>query len=106
MKGWLLYTNVLLELRRPKSEPKVVSLVAAQSLDRLYVSAITLAEIRFGIELVADATKPGELNDWLMHKVRPMFDQRGLPVSEDVSSNGVSWSTTAAGPDTPLRSRV
>jgi predicted nucleic acid-binding protein len=82
--GWLLDTHVLSELRRPKPEPKVVSFVAAQSLDRLYVSAITLAEIRFGIELVADATKRGELNDWLAHKARPMFDQRVLPVSEDV----------------------
>lgn len=84
MTGWLLDTNILSELRRPKPEPKVVSFVAAQSLDLLYVSSITLAEIRFGIELVADATKRGELNDWLALKVRPMFDQRVLPVSEDV----------------------
>jgi predicted nucleic acid-binding protein len=82
--GWLIDTNVLSELRRPKPEPKVVSFVAAQPLDLIYVSSITLAEIRFGIELVTDATKRGELNDWLTHRVRPMFDQRVLPVSEDV----------------------
>ena len=84
MTGWLLDTNVLSELRRPKPEPKVVAFVAAQSLDGLYLSSITLAEIRFGIELVTDATKRGELHDWLEHKVRPMFEQRVLPVSEDV----------------------
>ena len=43
-----------------------------------------LAEIRFGIEIVPDATHRGELNDWLTHKVRPMFEGRVLPISEDV----------------------
>ena len=84
MTGWLLDTNVLSELRRPKPEPKVVAFVAAQPLDRLYVSTVTLAEIRFGIELVGDATKRAELGDWLAHKLRPMFEQRVLPLSEDV----------------------
>ena len=84
MTGWLLDTNVLSELRRPKPEPKVVAFVAAQPLDLLYVSAVTLAEIRFGIDLVTDASKRAELNDWLAHKVRPMFEQRVLPVTEDV----------------------
>ena len=84
MKGWLLDTNVLSELRRPKPEPKVVAFVTAQPLDRLYVSTVTLAEIRFGIELVGDATKRAELGDWLAHKLRPMFERRVLPLSEDV----------------------
>jgi hypothetical protein len=82
--GWLLDTNILSELRRTKPEPKVLAFVAGQSLDLLFVSAVTLAEIRFGIELVSEVTKRAELNDWLTHKVRPMFDQRVLPVSEDV----------------------
>lgn len=84
MTGWLLDTNILSELRRTKPEPKVLAFVAGQSLDLLFVSAVTLAEIRFGIELVSEVTKRAELNDWLTHKVRPMFDQRVLPVSEDV----------------------
>lgn len=84
MTGWLLDTNVLSELRRPRPETKVVTFVAAQPLDLLYVSDVTLAEIRFGIELVSDASKRAELSDWLTHKLRPMFDQRILPVSEDI----------------------
>jgi len=82
--GWLLDTNVLSELRRPKPDRKAVAFIAAQPLELLYVSAITLAEIRFGIEVVADATKRAELNDWLAHKVRPMFEQRVLPVTEEI----------------------
>jgi predicted nucleic acid-binding protein len=82
--GWVLDTNVLSELRRPKPERKVVGFVAAQPLDGLFVSVVTLAEIRFGIELVADAGRRRELNDWLTHRVRPMFQQRILGVTEDV----------------------
>jgi predicted nucleic acid-binding protein len=70
--GWLLDTNILSELRRPKPEHKVLAFVAAQPLDLLYVSSATIAEIRFGIELVGDANRRAELNDWLTHKVRPL----------------------------------
>jgi predicted nucleic acid-binding protein len=45
---------------------------------------VTLAEICFGIELLGDATRRAALHDWLTHRVRPMFEQRILEVSEDV----------------------
>jgi toxin FitB len=82
--GWLLDTNVLSELRRPKPERKVLAFIAAQPLDLLYVSAVTLAEIRFGIERTSGATRRAELHEWLAHKVRPMFEERVLAVSEDI----------------------
>jgi predicted nucleic acid-binding protein len=82
--GWLLDTNILSELRRPKPERKVLSFIAARPLEDLYVSLVTFAEIRFGIELLSDAGRRAELNDWLTHKVRPMFEQRVLAISEDV----------------------
>ena len=84
MTGWLLDTNILSELRRPRPERKVLAFVAAQPLEHLYVSAVTFAEIRFGIEVVADVSRRAELNDWLAHKVRPMFEQRVLAISEDI----------------------
>jgi hypothetical protein len=82
--GWLLDTNVLSELRRPKPDQRVVAFVAAQPLDGLFISVVTLAEIRFGIELVADAHRRADLVEWLSSKVRPLFGQRVLQVSEDV----------------------
>lgn len=84
MTDWLLDTNVLSELRRPKPEPKVVRFVADQPLELLHISVVTLAEIRFSIEVLPDVKRRSELNDWLSHKVRPMFEQRVLPISEDV----------------------
>ena len=82
--AWLLDTNILSELRRPKPEPRVVAFVYDCPLDQLYTSVVTLAEIRFGIELVVDPNRRAELNDWLTLKVRPMFDQRILPITEDI----------------------
>lgn len=84
MNGWLLDTNVLSELRRPKPSKTVVAFVASRPLEQLYVSAITFAELRFGIERVEEPARRAELHDWLTHQVRPMFDWRALPVSEDV----------------------
>lgn len=84
MTGWLLDTNVLSELRRPRPETKVVAFVEAQPLESLHISVVTLAEIRFGIELLANPGRRAELTEWLTHKVRPMFLQRVLPVTEDI----------------------
>ena len=84
MTGWLLDTNVLSELRKPKPEPKVLAFVAGLPLDAMYISSVTLAEIRFGIELIVDVHRRAALSDWLALKIRPMFEQRVLPVSEDV----------------------
>lgn len=84
MTGWLLDTNILSELRRPRPEPKVVAFVAGQALDLLYVSTVTFAEIRFGIERVGDPGRRAELSGWLVHRLRPMFDRRVVEVSEEV----------------------
>ena len=84
MTGWLLDTNVLSEIRRKRPQRKVVAFIGEQRLELLYVSTVTLAEIRFGIESVTDANLRAELNAWLTHRVRPLFERRVLEVSEDV----------------------
>jgi predicted nucleic acid-binding protein len=82
--GWLLDTNVLSELRRPKPDLRVVQFVTGQPLELLHVSVVTFAEIRFGIELVKDVSRRIELNEWVTHKLRPMFEERVLEITEDI----------------------
>jgi toxin FitB len=84
MTAWLLDTNVLSEVRKRRPHRSVVAFVAEQPLDLLYVSTVTFAEIRFGIERLTDATRRAELNAWLTHKVRPLFAQRVLDITEEV----------------------
>ena len=83
MTGWLVDTNVISELRRPRPDPRVVAFMATQPLESLHVSVVTVAEIRFGIERQADAVVRVELADWLAQRVRPLFGERVLPLSED-----------------------
>ena len=82
--AWLLDTNVLSELRRPRPEQRVVEFVAGCPLEVLYISVITFADIRFGIELVPEPIRRAALENWLAHRVRPMFDGRVLDLNEDI----------------------
>ena len=84
MNGYLLDTNVLSELRRPMSDARVRAFVAAQPEERLFVSEVTLAEIRFGIEQLADPERRAVLSAWLDTTLRPMCAGRVLAISEDV----------------------
>jgi toxin FitB len=84
VRGWLLDTNVVSELRRPRPDLNVLAFVKAQPLERLFISVVTLAEIRFCIERLGDSAIRATFTEWLANHLRPMFDQRVLPVSEDV----------------------
>lgn len=84
MRGWLLDTNVVSELRKPRPERRVQAFVAAQPAELLFISAITLAEIRYGIERLADGARRQDLTSWLERSLRPLFKERTLEVSEDV----------------------
>jgi len=82
---WLLDTNILSEIRRLKPEPRVLTFISDRPLEQLYVSAVTLAELRFGIELLSEgSSRRDELNHWLTNTIRPMFDQRVLPITEEI----------------------
>jgi len=80
----LLDTNVLSELRRSRPDQRVTAWIEAQPLDDLYVSTVTLAEIRFGIETLPDQIRRAELETWLAGKVRPMFTHRVLEITEGI----------------------
>jgi predicted nucleic acid-binding protein len=82
---WLLDTNILSEIRRLKPEQRILTFISDRPLEQLYISTVTLAELRFGIELLSEvSTRRGELNGWLTNTIRPMFDQRVLPITEEI----------------------
>ncbi|HEX3577490.1 MAG TPA: type II toxin-antitoxin system VapC family toxin [Thermoanaerobaculia bacterium] len=84
MSGWLLDTNVLAELRRARPNARVARFVSTRPFARLYVSVVTLAEIRFGIETAVDIGRRLEVTEWLAKQVRPMFENRVLDITEDI----------------------
>ena len=84
MTGWLLDTDIISEINKKRPERRVVRFITAQPLEELYLSTITLAEIRYGIEKAEDLVRRADLTAWLDQRLRPMFEDRILPVSEDV----------------------
>lgn len=84
MTGYLLDTNVVSELRKPAPNPGVVAFVAAQPEERLFLSEVTFAEIRYGIEQLPDPERRAVLSAWVNATLRPLFARRTLAVTEDV----------------------
>lgn len=84
MRGWLLDTNVVSEFRRQRCDPGVRRWAEAQEPERCYLSIVTMAEIRFGIEQLADARRRDEIAAWLDGVLRPWFRDRVPPLDEDV----------------------
>src|SRR5262249_20669098 len=82
--AWLLDTNILSEGRKPRPDPRVTAFYDREPLEELYISILTIAEIRFGIELQRDPVRRAELQDWLTLTLRPTFSGRILPVTEDI----------------------
>ena len=84
MRRWLLDTNVMSELRRPRCHEQVKTWSEAQDPELLHISRITIAEIRFGIEQHASASFREKLETWLDEELRPWFGERILDVDEEV----------------------
>lgn len=85
---FLLDTNVVSELRRPKrASPQV--LAWAQPLDpaSLFVSAVTIYEVEKGAQRIRrrDAAQAEMLDRWIRSEVLPSFAGRILPFDSDVA---------------------
>ena len=63
---YLLDTNIVSELRKPRPQPAVVSWLEGVADADLHISAVTLGEIQAGIEITReqDAAKAAEIETW------------------------------------------
>lgn len=93
-RGWLLDTNIVLELRKgARAHPGVRTWAEAVPPVACFLSLVTIAEIRFGIQRVGDPAFRAELEAWLHDGVRVWFGSRVLPVDEGVL---VAWRRLAS----------
>ena len=90
MRGWLLDTNVISELRKSKPDSKVINFIAAQPGEKVFVTDVALAEIVYGIEQLDDAARRTDIRLWLERNLRPLFARRILAITEEVI---VRWKT-------------
>jgi hypothetical protein len=74
----LLDTNVISEPQRQKPNTHVLEWIDAQALETLYLSVITVAELRAGIALLPMGKRRTTLHDNLENRLLPMFANRVL----------------------------
>jgi len=82
---FLLDTNVVSEWAKPRPDPGVIDWLAAVDEDRVYISVITISEIRYGIEQMPFGARRKRIEDWFMMDLPMRFDKRILSISFDVA---------------------
>ena len=75
----LLDTNVVSEPLRRAPAPRVIEWIDAQPLETLFLSAITVAELRAGVALLPSGKRRASLHESLEKRVLPLFAGRVLP---------------------------
>jgi toxin FitB len=93
VSGFLLDTNVVSELIKPKPEPKVTAWVEAAEENLFRLSVLTLGEIRKGINSLPDSARRTALESWLNHDLLIRFAHRILDVDQAVADR---WGRLAA----------
>jgi len=71
---------------RPRPEPKVKDWVAAQDIDALFLSVVSIGELESGFTTMADAERRTRLEAWLERHLKLLFEGRVLPVTQPVAA--------------------
>lgn len=85
MSAFLLDTNVISELLKPRPEPRVTSWIETTDESLLYLSVLTLGEIRQGIAALPQSRRRATLEAWLETDLRPRFHGRILVVDDNIA---------------------
>jgi len=97
--SYLLDTNVLSEIRRKAPHPGVEAWVADRKPESLYLSTLTLGEIRRGIEGLPASTRRLGLSDWLENDLTRFFAGRLLAIDAAVADR---WGRLLADAGRPM----
>ena len=97
--GYLIDTNVISELRRREPEPRVVHWFEQRPAGQLYLSVLTLGEIRRGVEKLHQGERKRALRLWLEQELPMFFAGRVLPIDEAVAHR---WGHLMAAMGRPL----
>lgn len=102
--SFLLDTNVVSEWTKPKPNPNLISWLASVDEDRTFLSVITIAEIKFGIERLKLGQRRSDLESWLNGDLTARFEERLLPVNVAVAEawGKITASRAAAGRPIPI----
>lgn len=83
--NYLLDTNVVSEWVKPRPDSGLVAWLAEIDEDRVFLSVVTLAELRHGIARMPDGDRRRRLDEWLRVELPARFEDRILPIDSAVA---------------------
>jgi predicted nucleic acid-binding protein len=103
VRGFLLDTNVISELVKPRPEPTVTKWIDATEENLLCLSVLTIGEIRKGIAALPDASsRRASLETWLDHELTLRFAGRILAIDQAIADRWGAMTARALAAKSPL----
>ena len=93
----LIDTNVVSEPWKPAPDARVLAWLDVQAIETLFLSAVTVAELRFGIAAMPEGKRRTVLHTRLEDEVLPLFSGRILPFDLDASKAYATLMAAARG---------
>jgi predicted nucleic acid-binding protein len=85
VSGFLLDTNIISELIKPRPEANVTTWIESTDESLLYLGVLTLGEIRRGIAALPQSRRQATLEAWLDKDLRARFEERILTIDQEVA---------------------
>ena len=83
--SFLLDTNVVSEWVKPRPNAGIITWLDEADEDRLFLSVVTLAELRRGIERLEPGRRRQRLDEWLREELPERFEGRILPIGAAIA---------------------
>jgi predicted nucleic acid-binding protein len=83
--NYLLDTNVVSEFPKPRPNEGVLAWLEEVQEDSVFLSVVTIAELRHGIDRLPSSKRRRQLDEWLRNDVRERFEERTVPVDAEIA---------------------
>jgi predicted nucleic acid-binding protein len=91
--NFLLDTNAVSELMKPRPNPGLIGWMEATDEDRIFLSVVSLAELRYRVERLSTGRQRSRLEQWLQNELPLRFEGRILAIDDAVAD---SWGRTVS----------
>ena len=91
--NFLLDTNAISEWVKPRPNSGLMRWMESADEDTIFMSVISLAELRYGVERMPAGRRRRSLDDWLHRELPLRFENRILPIDDSIA---VAWGKTVS----------
>jgi toxin FitB len=99
--SFLLDTNAVSEWVKPRPNPGLMGWMESADEDRIFISVVTLAELRYGAERLPAGKRRQQLERWLQDELPLRFEGRIIPVDSQIAD---AWGRIVARSESAGRS--